>query len=223
MEEALQLLKKIEAHGLKAYLIGGFPRDYYLGKTTTDFDICTNGTEEILKSFLTIERSQFGSMVISYLGKEYQITTFRKEETYQNHRYPASITYVDTLEEDLLRRDFIMNTLAIDAQGVYVDLLGARADLDQRIIRTVGDPIEKLKEDALRILRALRFSLQLDFEIVPELKEAILLTKEEVMFLTESQIRKEVEKMLALDSEKTVALFREYQMDFIFTRCTAII
>ena len=172
-EIALKLLEKINSYGYKAYIIGGFPRDLYLKRSSNDVDICTDATPmELHKIFSEIitTNSEYGSVIILFENIKFEITTFRKELSYKDNRHPDKIEYVDSLEDDIIRRDFTINTLAIDKDGKQIDLLNAKADLDNKIIRMVGNPRKKLKEDALRILRAIRFATILNFQLDPKLK-----------------------------------------------------
>lgn len=193
-ETAIDLLKKINHLGYEAYIIGGYPRDLYRGIQNKDIDICSNISEEILLSnFNVVSSTQFGSFIIKEKSYLFEITLFRKE-IYSDNRYPK-ISYVSSLEEDLLRRDFVMNTLCIDSNNCYVDLMNAREDIDQKIIRTVGNINLKMKEDPLRIVRAIRFSADLDFVIEPCLKEYIVNHKEILKKLSKSRIEKELKKV----------------------------
>lgn len=173
---ALKVLEIITSYGYQAYIVGGYPRDLYLKRSSTDIDICTDATPkeimEIFKEVITTN-SEYGSVIISYDKIKFEITTFRNEENYTNFRRPNKIKYVETLEEDIKRRDFTINTLCIDKDGKEIDLLNAKSDLDNKIIRMVGNPKIKLKEDALRILRAIRFATILNFELEPVLKAYI--------------------------------------------------
>ncbi|MBR2588057.1 MAG: hypothetical protein IKF82_06095 [Bacilli bacterium] len=172
-ESAIKLLKEINSYGYEAYIIGGFPRDLYLKRNSTDVDICTDATPmELHKIFPEIITacSEYGTVTILYENIKFEISTFRKEYNYKDNRHPNKIDYVETLEEDIGRRDFTINTLAIDANERQIDILGAKKDLDNKIIKMVGNPRLKLKEDALRILRAIRFATILNFEIDPRLK-----------------------------------------------------
>ena len=175
-ETALRLLEKISNYGYVAYMVGGYPRDLYLKRTYTDIDICTDATpmelHQIFSEVVTTN-SEYGSVTIVFEKVKFEITTFRKEFKYKDHRRPEKIEYVDTLEEDIKRRDFTINTLCIDKDGKQIDLIGAKQDLDNKIIRTVGNPKQSLKEDALRILRAIRFAATLNFTIEPKLKTYI--------------------------------------------------
>lgn len=175
-EVALKLLNKIESFGYKAYIIGGFARDLYLKRSSNDVDICTDATPMELHNIfqeIVCSNSEYGTVTLIYENIKFEITTFRRELKYKDARHPESIEYVGTLEEDIKRRDFTINTIAIDKDENKIDLLNAKQDLDEKIIRTVGSPKIKIKEDALRILRAIRFATTLNFAIDQALKQAI--------------------------------------------------
>lgn len=175
-ETAIKILEKIESYGYKAYLIGGYPRDLYLKRSSSDIDICTDATPmEIINIFdeVVTTSSEYGTVTLIYKNVKVEITTFRREFSYKDMRHPGFLQYVDTLEEDIRRRDFTINTLAIDKNGTWIDLFGATKDLDDGVIRTVGDAKVRIKEDALRILRAIRFATILDFKIDDYLKKCM--------------------------------------------------
>ncbi len=170
---AIKILNILAKFGYKAYIVGGYPRDLYLKRSSSDIDICTDATpKDIINIFdeVITTNSEYGSIIISFEKIKFEITTFRIEEKYIDFRRPSKITYTENLEDDLKRRDFTINTLCIDKDGNQIDLLNAKSDLDNKIIRMVGNPKIKLKEDALRILRAIRFATILDFELEPVLK-----------------------------------------------------
>ena len=173
---AIKLIKKINSYGYTAYMVGGYPRDLYLKRTYTDVDICTDATpmqlHQIFPEIVTTN-SEYGTVTVIFEKTKFEITTFRKEFKYKDSRRPEKIEYVDTLEEDIKRRDFTINTLCIDQNGKQIDLIGAKQDLDNKIIKTVGNPKIRLKEDALRILRAIRFATTLNFTLEPKLKTYI--------------------------------------------------
>ena len=176
LESSLNLLQRISDYGYEAYIVGGFPRDLKLGRKTKDIDICTDATPmEIMNIFPDTDaaNSEYGTIIVTFEKTRFEITTFRKEISYTGNRKPSKIEYIDSLKEDLDRRDFIMNTLCLDKNGREIDLLGANKDINDKIIRMVGDPKIRLKEDALRILRAIRFATILDFEIDNNLKNYI--------------------------------------------------
>lgn len=194
----LELLKIIEEHGFVAYYVGGYPRDKYMGETTSDYDLCTNATPVELKRFLDVNMafSWYGNVKFNYKGNNVEITTFRKEEGYDDHRHPSKVDFVNTLKEDLVRRDFVINTLCIDSNGEYIDLLGAREDIKNKIIRAVGNPDIKLSDDALRILRAIRFSARFGFKIDEELAESMKKNKKLLVFISEKRRKQEINKIL---------------------------
>ena len=165
---ALEVIKILENHGYSAYIVGGYVRDYLLGIETMDVDICTNAKpKEIMDIFETVPVSsiQYGSVSVIYKNHKFDITTFRKEIKYEDNRKPVKIKYIDNVKKDLLRRDFTINTLCMDKDGKVLDFLNVRDDLDKRIIKTVGNPRYRIKEDALRILRAIRFATRLKLTI----------------------------------------------------------
>lgn len=175
-ESTLKLLNKINSAGFKSYVVGGYVRDLYLGRHSMDVDICTNATPQELKNIFgdaMLSSVQYGSVTVMYHNIRFEITTFRQEIKYENNRLPVKIKYIDSLIDDLRRRDFIINTLCMDENGEIIDLLGAKEDLDNKIIRMVGNPKKRLKEDALRILRAIRFATILNFKLDEELKKYI--------------------------------------------------
>lgn len=194
-EAALSLLKKIHQLGYEAYIVGGYPRDLYMGIPSTDIDICTSMLPDMIRKNFSIVESHFeyGSFVIEESQFRFEITTYRKDY-YINNRYPK-IEFVDSLKEDLNRRDFIINTLCINDNGEYIDLLGARKDIDQGKLCMVGDPNIRLKEDPLRIIRALRFASDLDFEMDTSLYESIKQNKELLNTLSLSRMEKEIQKV----------------------------
>ncbi len=202
---AIKVLNKITDFGYKAYIIGGYPRDLYLKRSSLDIDICTDATPmELINIFKEVvtTNSEYGSVVIIVDKIRFEITTFRSEGKYVNFRKPSSIKYIDSLEEDLKRRDFTINTLCIDKDGNEIDLLNAKSDLDNHIIRMVGNPKIKLKEDALRILRAVRFATILNFELEPVLKAYIKKYAGLVKKLSKERIREELDIIFASSNKE---------------------
>lgn len=173
---AISLINKIEDSGFKAYIVGGFPRDLYLNRKTVDIDICTSATPmdlEVIFEGSILPKVQYGSVTVVYKNIHFEITTFRKDIKYENNRLPIEIKYIDKLEDDLVRRDFTINTVCIDKDGNMIDLMNGIDDMNKKIIKTVGDPYLKIEEDSLRILRAIRFATILDFSLDNDLKESI--------------------------------------------------
>lgn len=193
-EKALEVLKKLSEHNYESYLVGGYPRDLILGRKTNDIDICTSATpKEILEIFdnVIVSDMQYGSVVIVYKGCKFDTTTFRKEIKYESNRKPVKIKYIKDIKKDLLRRDFTINTLCIDKNDNLLDILNVRSDLDNKLLKTVGNPRYRIKEDSLRILRCIRFATILDFDI--EEKTKYFLTKYSYLLKSLSINRKKEE------------------------------
>lgn len=199
-KKALEVLNKFYDNGYLAYIVGGYPRDTLLGIKTTDIDICTNAKPmEIIKIFDTDKVSDinYGSVKVIYKNVKFDVTTFRRDIKYENNRKPVKIKYINDLKKDLLRRDFTINTLCIDREGNLVDILNVRKDIDERIIRTVGNPRYRIKEDSLRILRAIRFASILDFKIDSKTKSYIIKYGYLLKSLSCSRRREELDKIFS--------------------------
>lgn len=172
----LKILKTITDKGYEAYVVGGYPRDLYLDLNTADIDICTSATpkelKEIFKSII-LPNNEYGSVTVIYRKIRFEITTYRIDIKYKNNRQPSKTKYTDDLLVDLKRRDFTINTLCMNYKGEILDLLGGKEDIENKIVRMVGNPKTRLKEDVLRILRAIRFATSLDFELEENLKKYI--------------------------------------------------
>ena len=176
-KKAIEVLNIFNQHGYLAYIVGGYPRDFLLGIQTKDIDICTNAIpKEIMEIFDTegVSDIKYGSVKVIYKNYRFDVTTFRKDIKYEDNRKPIKIKYINDLKKDLLRRDFTINTICIDKDENVIDLLNAKDDIDHKIIRTVGNPRYRLKEDCLRILRAVRFASILGFEIDEKTKNYII-------------------------------------------------
>ena len=214
---ALELLNKFNEDNFKAYIVGGFPRDLYINKKSTDVDICTNATPKEIKEIFKdskINNEQYGSVSLIYNTVRFEITTFRKEKKYENNRYPVKIKYIDNLIDDLLRRDFTINTLCIDSEGNYIDLLNAKQDIDNKIIKCVGDANKKIKEDILRSLRAIRFATILNFKLDDKLKKAIKKNKKLIKKLSYYRKKEELEKIFSSPNCKYgLDLIKELELD----------
>ncbi len=197
-DTSLHLLKQIEDHGFSAYIVGGFVRDLELKIPSTDVDITTNATPKDIRDIFQencLSHSEYGSSRVVFQGISFEITTFRSEGNYQNYRRPENYSYIDSLEEDLKRRDFRMNTLCMTSKGEVIDLLGARKDIQNRMIYTVGDSYQKFSQDVLRILRAIRFATVLNFRLSEDVKEAILLNKYLLKNLSYDRKKSELDKI----------------------------
>ena len=165
-EKALKILNILHEHNHEAYIVGGYVRDKLIGRNSNDIDICTSATpKEIMEIFPNTDSPNYGSIKIIYKNTNFDITTFRKEIKYEDNRLPVKIKYIKSIKKDLLRRDFTINTICMDKDGNIIDYLNAKPDLEKRVIKTVGNPKYRLKEDSLRILRAIRFATILNFDI----------------------------------------------------------
>lgn len=210
---ALEILKILDRNNFEAYIIGGYPRDLYLGKKSTDIDICTNAKyKDLKKLFKNITDNNYGSYKLKYKNQEYEITTYRKESNYINNRFPK-VKYTKKLTKDLKRRDFVINTLCIDRYGNYVDIKNAKRDLDEKIIRLIGFKT-KIREDSLRILRAIRFATLLNFKIDKKLDQAIEQYKENLTKLSFDRKKSELEKILTDENaEYGIELIKKYKLE----------
>lgn len=197
---AIDLLKIINDNGYQAYLVGGYPRDLYMGRKSIDYDICTSATPKELKNIFndsTVHIEQYGSVTLIYQNNRFEITTFRRDIKYLNNRKPIEIEYVDSLLEDLKRRDFTMNTMCIDQNGNLIDLMNGREDINNKIIKTVGEADKKIYEDSLRILRAIRFATILDFDLDYDLKQSIKKHKGLLRNLSYYRKKEELDKIFS--------------------------
>lgn len=203
-EKAIEFINIIENSGYKAYIVGGFVRDDILGIESTDIDITTNATPKAIKTIFDnikskkgVEESSYGSIMVNYKNVIFEVTTFRLESEYLDNRHPSSIQYVDDLETDLKRRDFTINTICLDKDAKIIDLLNGRKDLNKKIIRTIKDSKQSFKDDALRILRAVRFSVTLNFKLDKEVVEAIKECKIYLKNISYERKKTELDKIFA--------------------------
>ncbi|KIL79906.1 CCA tRNA nucleotidyltransferase [Bacillus badius] len=175
-EQAAPLLAELEKAGFAAYYVGGAVRDYLLDRPIGDVDIATAALPEEVKQIFpkTVDVGiEHGTVLVIWKGEGYEITTFRTESEYKDFRRPDKVSFVRTLEEDLQRRDFTMNAMAMDRFGTIIDPFNGREALKLGYIQTVGDANERFSEDALRMMRAARFASQLGFRLHEQTKEAL--------------------------------------------------
>ncbi|MBQ2618190.1 MAG: HD domain-containing protein [Oscillospiraceae bacterium] len=217
---ALEALRRLWAAGYEAYLVGGCVRDALLGREPGDWDIATAALPEQVKAVFAGERVietglKHGTVTV-LLGRtdchdqcehwsrkdknltslSLEITTFRTEAGYADHRHPDAVAFTSSLEEDLARRDFTINAMAWDPEEGIVDPFGGRADLEAGVIRCVGDPARRFDEDALRILRALRFSAQLRFSVEADTAAAALALRQTLELVSRERVAAELTKLL---------------------------
>ncbi len=196
--------------GFSSFLVGGAVRDMVMGKEPHDFDLTTSATPdemlEIFKDVTTFETGvTHGTVGIFFEGETVEITTFRADGDYSDHRHPESVSFSRELRDDLSRRDFTVNAMAYSKDRGLVDLFGGKEDIEKKLIRCVGNPEKRFDEDALRILRALRFASVLGFDIEEETKKAIHRQKELLSFVSKERITEEIKKAIDGDAFPLVA------------------
>lgn len=200
MNTAIDIILKLKASGFDAYLVGGAVRDFLLGKNPKDFDVATSAEPDQVKGIFerTVDTGiQHGTVLVFMDGAGVEVTTFRTEGNYTDNRRPDSVEFVKSLDEDLKRRDFTINAMAMTEELKLVDLFGGRKDLEEKLIRAVGEPDERFQEDALRMLRAVRFSGQLDFSIDDYTLAAIKNNAALIRSIAVERIKIELDKILA--------------------------
>lgn len=214
-----EILERLQTHGFAAYLVGGCVRDGLLGKVPHDWDICTAAPPgETLHLFPTAVTTgiRHGTVTVLHGGFAVEVTTFRAESAYSDHRHPDSVRFVSDPVADLARRDFTINAMALSADGTLLDPFGGQADLTNGILRAVGVPEQRFQEDALRMLRAVRFSAQLGFCLESETQAAICRCAPLTAGLATERVREEVEKILLspnpqlLGDAQEMGLLRHY-------------
>lgn len=201
-EEVKSIINSLQKAGHEAYIVGGSLRDLLRGEKPKDWDVTTSAKpEEITKIFPeSFYENKFLTVTVKTGSedetlKEVEVTTFRAEGKYTDKRHPDEVRFAKTLEEDLSRRDFTVNALAMDIEGKIIDPFKGEADLNKKILRAVGDPKTRFEEDALRMLRAVRFSVQLEFGVEEKTKEAIRKLAGNLEFIAKERIRDELIKI----------------------------
>ena len=216
MKEIMEILNK---NGYEAYIVGGYVRDYLLGITSTDVDICTNAPiSKIMNLFEGRGKAfpQYFAYHISDGEYEYDITTYRKELRYKKNK-PVEIKIAKNLGEDLLRRDFTINTFAMDKDGYFIDLLGSKKDLNSKILKCVGDTDKRLEEDKTRIIRALRFACTLDFDLSSEIINFIANKSYMLNEVPKEYKRKELDKIFdSIGVDKFLYYVRRFDIQKYF-------
>lgn len=206
--QAYPVMKKIEDAGYEAFFVGGSVRDYILGKPIQDVDIATSATPDEIKRIFpkTVDVGiEHGTVLVIHEGEGYEITTFRAESEYEDYRHPKKVEFIRTLEEDLKRRDFTINAIAMNKDGRVIDPFGGKRSLSEKKIKTVGNPDERFNEDALRMMRAIRFVSQLGFTLDHETFQSLKKNAHLLSKIAVERITSEFEKLL-LGNEATKAL-----------------
>ena len=202
-EQVNMILEKLYQSGCEAYVVGGCVRDALIGREPHDWDITTSALPPEVKKIFprTIDTGLKHGTVTVMVGREaYEVTTYRVDGVYEDSRHPKQVTFTPSLAEDLQRRDFTINAMAYDPRSGLVDLFGGQKDLEDGIIRAVGDPVQRFTEDALRILRAFRFAAQLGYEIDPDTLRAASALSQNLSKISSERIREELEKILLSDN-----------------------
>ena len=218
LESFISLSNIFKDHGFSLYLVGGSVRDYLLSGKINDLDVVTDATPEEVESFYDGEASyafkKYGAVTIHYQGFRFDLTTLRKEEGYTDKRHPNNIVFVKNLKEDVVRRDFTINALYMNSFLKIYDFVGGQADLNNKLIRMIGDPNQRLVEDPLRILRAIRFKLTFDFTIDESLKIAIKDNISLLKYLNPEKIKEEIRKMNRTKDE-LIPVFDEFNIHYL--------
>ena len=203
--KAVPIIEKIEKAGHEAYFVGGAVRDFLLGKEIDDVDIATSALPDEIQSIFpkTVDVGiEHGTVLIIYEHESYEVTTFRTESEYENYRKPKEVHFVRSLLEDLKRRDFTMNAMAMTKNGEIIDPFHGQDAIKNKIIKTVGLPEERFREDALRMMRAIRFVSQLDFQLDEKTYESICQNQHLLQHISVERILVEFEKLLQGKSRK---------------------
>lgn len=206
-EEVEGLIKKLNSYGYEAFAVGGCVRDVLLGREPEDWDITTSASPGQVKELFkrTIDTGiQHGTVTVMKGHKSFEVTTYRVDGEYEDGRHPKSVQFTASLKEDLQRRDFTINAMAYSHETGIVDEFGGMEDLKSHTIRCVGNPIERFTEDALRILRAIRFSAQLDFTIEAKTREGISAIAPNMEKVSKERIQAELSKLLLSDHPEKI-------------------
>jgi len=198
-EKVKYIISVIEKAGYEAYAVGGCVRDSLLDRVPKDWDITTDALPEEVKGMFrrTLDTGlQHGTVTVMLDGEGFEVTTYRIDGQYEDGRHPDSVSFTRKLSEDLLRRDFTINAMAYNETKGIVDIFDGQADLENRVIRAVGDPVQRFSEDALRIMRAARFASELDFEIENETLAAMKKLSPNIEKVSAERIRVELMKLI---------------------------
>lgn len=198
LKSAKNLIRDLKKHGYQAYLVGGVVRDFLMKAKFSDIDITTSAKPfEVMKHFKAVPTGiKYGTITIMYDNIPFEVTTFRTDGPTSDFRHPDSVIYSDNVNDDVMRRDFTMNGILMDEYQNIYDYVGGQRDIEHKIIRAIGDPNERFKEDALRMLRAFYFQSKLGFEIEPVTKQAIQDNAHLIKELAMERIHAELIKIL---------------------------
>ncbi len=208
-KQALAIIEQLHSCGYEAYAVGGCTRDMLMGRENHDTDITTSATPEeikkVLSSFRNIDTGiKHGTVTVIIDGIPFEVTTYRTEKGYSDGRHPDEVIFTRSLEEDLKRRDFTVNSIAYCPEKGFADPFGGREDIERKIIRCVGKPKERFTEDSLRILRGLRFASVLGFEIEKNTADAMRECKELLNIVSKERIFSELSKLLCGENVRDI-------------------
>ncbi len=207
-----EIMTYLEASGFEAFVVGGCVRDSLCGKNPTDWDVCTSAlptcVKEIFDGIMTVipTGEKHGTVTILSSGNAVEVTTFRSDDGYIDGRHPESVSFVPSIEEDLARRDFTVNAMAYNYSRGLVDLYGGRSDVNSKILRCVGIPQIRFEEDALRIMRALRFSAVCGFDIEKETEFALHQCRELLKKVSAERKYAELKKILVAEAPSKILI-----------------
>ncbi len=213
-ESCLAVMRELTGAGFRVYTVGGSVRDHLRGIAPHDYDMTTDATPDEMRRVFAGMRlietgARHGTVTVLCEGEPYEVTTYRVDGAYADHRHPDSVSFTKDLTGDLARRDFTMNAIAFHPEEGYIDPFGGMGDIDAQIIRTVGNPEKRFEEDALRILRALRFAAVLGFTIEDSTRAAIFASRGLLRNISAERIRDELMKLLG--GKNAAQILREYR------------
>ena len=217
------ITERLEKNGKCAHIVGGCVRDFLLSKTPCDYDITTDALpeemKEIFSDFKTVETGiKHGTLTVLSQGEPYEVTTYRVDGEYEDHRHPTSVTFTDKLSLDLSRRDFTVNAIAYSERDGFVDMFSGLEDLGKKLIRAVGEPQKRFDEDALRILRAIRFASVLDFKIEENTAKSAIEMAHLLSSVSAERIYTEWKKLLSgIASYEVISEYGEIISVFLFS------
>jgi tRNA nucleotidyltransferase (CCA-adding enzyme) len=220
VESGRNVLASLESHGYDAVFVGGFVRDFLLSILPVDIDIATSATPDEVRAIFPRTKNtgeKYGTVTVFQGPFAFEVTTFRTEGPYSDQRHPDQIAFSERLDEDMVRRDFTINALAMNRQGEIIDHVGGLADLNTRTIRAIGNPHKRFEEDALRMLRAFRFVSKLDFIIDPPTFSAIHRHRMALRNLPSERVLHEIKVMFKYNHQaKAIRGWTEAGLDEVF-------
>lgn len=208
------ILDTLYENGYEGYMVGGCVRDLILNREPNDYDITTDAKPDAVASLFNkviLTGIKHGTVTVVINKRQYEVTTYRNDGEYQDSRHPENVEFVSDIKEDLSRRDFTINAMAYNDKNGLIDYFDGIADLNNKIIRTVGEPEKRFNEDALRMMRALRFAVQLDFKVDESVMESIKIVGSNIAKISKERIREEFNKII-LKNPQGINLLRQCRL-----------